>query len=209
MNFEKERRKLRIELRAWGIKDERVLDAVMNVPRELFIQKEHLKEAYGNYPLPIGMKQTISQPYTVAFMLEALELKQGEKVFEIGTGSGYNACVIAEIIGKKGKVITTEIIYELSESAKRNIKKAGYKNIKVLNIDGSKGYEKEMPYDKIIVTAACREIPKELIKELKINGILVAPVGEHDVQKLLKVIKKKKEQIIENLGDFRFVPLVH
>lgn len=208
MNFEKQKKALELELRT-EIKDERVLDAIMKVKRELFVLKEDLKEAYGNYPLSIGMNQTISQPYTVAKMIEALELKKGEKVFEIGTGSGYNACVISEIVGKKGKIITTEIIPGLIEFAKRNIKKAGYKNITILNIDGSKGYIDEAPYDKCIVTAACKEIPRELVKELKINGILVVPVGEHYEQKLLKITKRKSEEIIDNLGDFRFVPLTH
>jgi len=128
------------------IKDEKLLKAFEEVPREIFIRNGFEEEAYGDYPLPIGSGQTISQPTTVMIMTRALELKEGQKVLEIGTGSGWQAAIIGKIVGKKGKVITTEIIPELAEFAKNNIKKAKINNVKVINYDGSQGYKKEAPY---------------------------------------------------------------
>ena len=206
--FEIQRKSLIEELEQDGIKDKKVLDAILKIPRHLFVQKEFVDQAYFNYPLPILSSQTISQPYTVAFMLESLELKENDKVFEIGTGSGWNACLIAEIC-KKGKVITTEIIPSLAEFAKKNIKKFNFKNIKILNIDGSKGYKKEAPFDKIIITAAASKIPEILLKQLKNNGILVAPIGSEFSQSMIKIKKKDGKIIKENLGEFIFVPLTH
>ena len=200
--FKKQIERLIEELKLMGIKDERVLDAIKKVPRHKFILENYLSEAYANYPLSIGYNQTISQPYTVAFMLQALELKKNDKVLEIGTGSGWNAALISEIV-KPGKVYTTEIIKELVEFAKKNLK--DYKNVKVIYSDGSQGLKEYEPYSKIIVTAGCPEIPKPLIKQLKPNGILVAPVGSYS-QKMLKIIKTKQLKIQE-LGDFVFVPL--
>ncbi len=206
--LESQRKSLIEELKQEGIKDKKVLDAILKIPRHLFVQKEFIDQAYSNYPLPILSSQTISQPYTVAFMLESLELKENDKVFEIGTGSGWNACLIAEIC-KKGEVITTEIIPSLVKFAKKNVKKFNFKNIKLLNIDGSQGYKKEAPFDKIIITAACSEIPEILLKQLKNNGILVAPVGSEFSQSMMIIKKKDRKIIKEDLGDFIFVPLTH
>jgi len=190
------------------IKDKRVIEAFKAIPREKFIPEEHVKEAYDDYPLSIGKGQTISQPTTVMLMTEALELKEGDKVLEVGAGSGYQAAIIAKIIGSKGKVITTEIILELAEFAQKKIKKLKIKNVKIVNHDGSRGYEKESHYDKIIVTAACPKIPPPLLKQLKNNGILVAPVGPVFLgQSMLKIRKKRNKFEEENLGDFVFVPL--
>ena len=189
------------------VKDKRVIEAFKKVPREKFIKKEHLDEAYGDYPLAIGEGQTISQPTTVMIMTQALELKEGDKVLEVGTGSGYQAAIIANIVGKKGKVISTEIAYDLAEFAKNNIKKLNIKNIKIIKHDGSKGYEKEAPYDKMIITAACPRIPKPLTSQLKENGIIVAPVGSMLEQVMIKARKKNNKLIEEKLGDFQFVPL--
>lgn len=200
--FKKQIESLIRELRLMGIKDERVLEAIKKVPRHKFILENYLSEAYANYPLSIGYNQTISQPYTVAFMLQALELKKNDKVLEIGTGSGWNAALISEIV-KPGKVYTTEIIKELVEFASKNLK--NYKNIKVIYSDGSIGLKEYEPYNKIIVTAASPEIPKPLVKQLKPSGILVAPVGSYS-QKMLKITKDKKLKI-EELGDFVFVKL--
>src|SRR3989338_2190511 len=172
------------------IKDKRVIDAFKKIPREKFINKEHLDEAYGDYPLSIGEGQTISQPTTVVIMTEALELKESDKVLEVGTGSGYQAAIIANIVGKKGKVISTEIADDLAEFAKANIKKLNIKNIKIIRHDGSKGYEQEAPYDRIIITAACPRIPKPLISQLKENGIIIAPVGNMLEQAMIKARKK-------------------
>ena len=190
------------------IKDEKVLKAFKEVPRALFIKEGFEEEAYGDYPLPIGQGQTISQPTTVMIMTQALELKQGQKVFEAGTGSGWQAAIISKIVGNKGKVITTEIIPELVEFAKNNLSKAKIRNVEVINYDGSQGYEKESPYDRIIVTAACPEIPSPLVNQLKDNGIIIAPVGSLIYgQDMVKLRKTKKGIEKESLGSFVFVPL--
>jgi len=204
MNFEEKNRKLIEELKREGIKDKKVLDAIKNIPRHLFVKKEHLDEAYGNYPLPIDHEATISQPYTIAFMLENLELKKGQKVLELGTGSGWNASLIAYII-YPGKVYTTEINPELVKFAKENIKKVKLKNIEVIQAKGI-GYKTASPYDRIIVTAASRDIPKELIEQLKDNGVMLIPVGEY-TQKVIKIKKIRDKIKTEDLGDFMFVPL--
>lgn len=190
------------------ITDEKLLKAFKDVPRGLFIRDGFEEEAYGDYPLPIGQGQTISQPTTVMLMTQALELKEGQKVLEVGAGSGWQAAIIGKIIGNKGKVITTEIIPELAKFAKNNINKAKIKNVKVINYDGSQGYKKEAPYDRIIITAACPRIPPPLIDQLKNNGILVAPVGSLAFgQNMLKLRKTKTGIETESLGSFVFVPL--
>lgn len=193
-------------LKEEGIKDKKVLEAILKIDRKLFVPKEYEKEAYGNYPLPIKEGQTISQPWTVAFMLEALELKEGEKVLEIGAGSGWNAALIGFIVGKKGKVISTEIHEELIKTAKENLKKTGLKNINVLKWDGSQGYLPEAPYDKIICTAASPEIPQPWVKQLREGGLILAPLGEPS-QVMVKAKKVKGKLVKEELGFFQFVPL--
>ena len=189
------------------IKDKRLLNAFKRIPREKFVRKEHLEEAYGDYPLSIGKCQTISQPTTVMLMTQALELKANDKVLEIGTGSGYQAAIISKIIGKKGKIISTEIVPELAKFARQNIENLKLKNVEIIRHDGSKGYIDEAPYDKIIITAACPRIPKPLISQLKENGIIVAPVGNLNEQAMVKARKKGNKLIEENLGQFMFVPL--
>ena len=189
------------------IKDKKVIDAFKKVPREYFIRDGYETEAYGDYPLPIGMGQTISQPTTVMIMTEALEVKKGQKILEVGAGSGYQAAILSKLVGKKGKIITTEFIPELAEFAAYNLKKAKIKNVEVIHYDGSQGYEKEMPYDRIIVTAACPGIPKPLIEQLKDQGIIIAPVGSFFGQDMVKGVKKKGKLETENLGSFVFVPL--
>lgn len=189
------------------IKDFNVIKAFRKIPRENFILKDYKKRAYEDIALPIKAGQTISQPSTVVFMLDKLELKKGNKVLEIGTGSGYNAALMSILVGRKGKVYTTEIIKELVSFAKKNIEKLKLKNVRLLHLDGSKGYDKEKPYDRIIVTAACPEIPNALIEQLKEGGILIAPVGGKESQNMIKCIKIKGRILYENLGGFRFVPL--
>ena len=202
--FERERREL-VEICAeMGIKNKKILDAMLCVPRHLFVPKDLVWQAYENHPLPIGFEQTISQPYTVAFMLEALELKKGNKILEVGTGSGWNAALIGEIV-KPGRVYTTEIIEELIEFSKKNLKR--YKNVEVIKADGSAGYKRKAPYDRIIVTAACPSIPKPLVEQLKDDGILIAPVGSGFRQRMIKSVKREGRLVEEYLGDFMFVPL--
>lgn len=192
------------------IKDEKVIEAFRHINREFFVLPHLKEEAYLDVPLPIGHGQTISQPTTIAIMTENLELENGMKVLEVGTGSGYQSALIGHIIGKRGHVFTTELIQDLANSAKQALKKAGIENVTVIESDGSMGYSQEAPYDRIIVTAACPEIPQELIKQLKKNGIMILPVGSLEAQKMLKIRKIDEEGKlldVKNLGDFVFVPL--
>lgn len=186
------------------ITDKNIIKAFKQVKREDFILKGYEKEAYGDYPLPILKGQTISQPTTVMIMLQALELKKTDKVLEVGAGSGYCAAIISKIVKK---VVTTEIIKPLKDFAEENLKKAKIKNVNVVYHDGSAGYEEESPYDKIIVTAACRSIPEPLIRQLKEKGIIIAPVGGFLSQKMIKGIKRNGKLKTSSLGYFTFVPL--
>ena len=190
------------ELISCGVlKTKKVIDAFMKVPREKFISKEHEKHAYANYPLPIAAGQTISQPLTVAVMTESLDAGSGDKILEVGAGSGYQAAILSEIVGPKGRVITTEIIPELFEFAKKNL--AMYKNVTVLNVDGSNGYSPEKLYDRIIVTASAPSVPKPLVEQLKDGGRIVIPVEDR-----MLMIEKQKGEIKETfLGFYAFVPL--
>ena len=187
------------------IKDKHVLDAFKKVPREDFVLPKYKDIAYDDNPLPLFEGQTISQPTTVVTMLDALELKEGMKVLEVGAGSGYNAALMAEIVGSKGKVVTTEIILKLASFAEKNLQK--YENVKVLGIDASKGYEKEAPYDRIICTAAAPRVHDTLVKQLKEGGIIVIPVGPAFGQVMIKGRKVRGELQTEELGEFVFVPL--
>ncbi len=183
------------------LKTRAVIEAFQKVPRENFVPPAYKKYAYANEPLPIAAGQTISQPLTVAVMTEALAARNGDKLLEVGTGSGYQAAILSEIVGPNGKVITTEIIPELFMSAKENLK--DYKNVVVLNIDGSLGYSKEAPYDRIIVTASAPNIPEPLVEHLKDGGRLIIPVGDR-----MMLIEKEKNKIKETfLGYYAFVPL--
>jgi len=208
MDVYKERRerlaeRLRYELNL----SDKVVEALKKVPRHLFVPRTYQSEAYIDTPLPIGYGQTISAPHMVAIMCELLDLNEGEKVLEIGTGCGYHAAVVAEIVGKKGKVVTIERIPELAEMAKKNLKALGYDNVVVIVEDGSKGYDPEAPYDKIYVTAAAPDIPQPLIDQLKYGGKMVIPIG--NVSQWLYVIEKDSEGKIKkwNWGAVRFVPL--
>ncbi len=204
MNFEQERKSMiETQIKARGIKDKKVLSAILKVPRHEFIPKKQWNQAYADYPLSIGHDQTISQPYIVALMTELLELKGNEKVLEIGTGSGYQTAILAEIAKE---VISIERISPLSEQAKAHLKK--YRNLKIITGDGTKGCKEYIPYDGIIVTAAAERIPKALIDQLKENGTLVIPVGNYLYQKLLKIKKTKNKLTETHICDVRFVPLI-
>jgi len=190
------------------IKDEKLFKVFKEIARELFIRNENIGQVYGDHPLPIGYEQTISQPTTVMIMTQALELEEGQKVLEVGTGSGWQAAIIGKYIGPRGKVITTEIVPELADFANNNLKKAKIKNVEVIHYDGSQGYEKEAPYDRCIITAACPKIPRPIIDQLKENGIIIAPVGSLFFgQDMIKLGKTKSGITTESLGSFIFVPL--
>ena len=182
------------------------LKAFNEINREDFVIAEFEEVAYEDRPLPILRGKTISQPTTVMIMTHALELKPGDKVFEIGAGSGYQTALIAKLVGPTGKVVTTEVIPELFHFAKTNLSKANLSNIEIFEEDGSKGLLG--PFDKIIITAACNDFPEELLKELKPHGIIVAPVGNKDTQNMIRGIKKADNSLeVENLGSFLFSPL--
>ena len=184
------------------------LKAFREIKREEFIPKELKSQAYDDMPLPLFRGKTISQPTTIMLMTSSLELKKGDKVFEVGTGSGYQTAIVANIVGPKGKVVSTEILPELVSFANQNLNKAGIKNVLVLEEDGSKGYLEEAPYDKVIITAACKEFPKPLLDQLKSEGIIIGPVGDANEQEMVKGIKGKDGKFnLEFLGQFLFSPL--
>jgi protein-L-isoaspartate(D-aspartate) O-methyltransferase len=188
-----------------GIKDQRVLDAMRKVPRHLFVPEHIRHSAYDDMALPIGEDQTISQPYMVAIMTELLELEGNEKVLEIGTGSGYQAAILAELAKE---VYTIERFSTLAEQARKRLNELGYNNVFVMVGDGTKGLEEKAPFDRIIVTAAAPKIPEPLVKQLKEGGIIVVPIGERFSQILIKG-KKEKDKIIEEYHTpCVFVPLV-
>jgi len=187
---------------------ERVYKAMLKVPRHLFVPFNYRDDAYADTPLPIGKDQTISAPHMVAIMCELLDLKEGHKVLEVGTGRGYHAAVVAELIGKKGKVITVERIEELARKAREVLESLGYTNVRVVVGDGSKGFEEEAPYDRIFVTASAPDVPKPLIDQLKLGGKIVLPIGNF-MQNLVIVEKDEGGEIKKKpWGAVRFVPLV-
>ncbi|MCS7228537.1 MAG: protein-L-isoaspartate(D-aspartate) O-methyltransferase [Candidatus Kryptonium sp.] len=203
--FEDERKAMVELLRKRGIRDENVLRAMEKVPRHLFVPEAFIHYAYEDSALPIGCSQTISQPYTVAIMTEALEVKPGDKILEVGTGSGYQAAILAEM---GAQVFTIERFEELLKNALDTLSKLGYNVIGIVG-DGSIGWSEFAPYDGIIVTAAAPKIPKSLVKQLKINGRLVIPIGDLEVQELyiVKKIDEHKLDIKKKFG-FKFVPLI-
>lgn len=206
-DFFAEKRKKMVEgqIAARGVKDNRVINAMLKVPRHLFVPDNLRNIAYGDTPLPIGYGQTISQPYIVAFMTEALNLEKEDRVLEIGTGSGYQAAILAEIAKE---VYTIEIVPPLAGEAKRRLGRMGYRNITVKCGDGYSGWGEKAPFDGIIVTAAPREIPQRLVEQLKIGGRMVVPVGV-SFQELYLVTKTKDGVREKRLIPVRFVPMVH
>jgi len=190
-----------------GIADINTLESLRTVPRHLFVPDVSIELAYNDSPLDIGFEQTISQPYIVALMTEYSIPREGKKVLEIGTGSGYQAAVLAEIVDF---VYTIEIIPELAVSARERLAKLGYENIIVKQGDGYKGWPEFAPYDIIIVTAACNHIPQPLIDQLNENGRLIMPRGEpSEVQELILLEKKDGKIEKKILTYVRFVPFIH
>lgn len=189
-----------------GITDERVIEAMLKVPRELFVEEALQQKAYGDHPLPIGCGQTISQPFMIALMTQCLKLSGSEKILEIGTGSGYQAAILAELAQK---IYTIERIKTLYEKAQKILlENLRYKNIVTLLGDGTLGMKSFAPFDRIIVTACAPDIPQPLIDQLVDTGILVIPKGDKYFQSLVIVTKKNGELSIQDAGGCVFVPLV-
>lgn len=187
-----------------GIKNVAVLRAMRTVARHLFVADEFLSVAYGDFPVPIGFEQTISQPYIVALMTEQLQLQPDHKVLEIGTGCGYQTAVLAEIADK---IYSIEIVPELAARAADNFKRLNYSNIYSKQGDGLNGWQDEAPFDRIIVTAAPATLPAALVKQLKIGGCMVIPIGR-SVQTLYRIIRKSENEIEQQiLAQVRFVPM--
>jgi protein-L-isoaspartate(D-aspartate) O-methyltransferase len=187
------------------IKDNRVLSAMARVPRELFVPHFYRQAAYENRPLPIDLGQTISQPLIVAMMTQALELNGEEKVLEVGTGSGYQSAILAELARN---VVTVERHHKLAEKAREVLGTLGYRNIEFHLAESALGWRRGAPYDGIIVTAGAPAVPDELLTQLADDGRLVIPVGSQFEQDLLKITRRENEIIVDSLGPCRFVPLI-
>jgi protein-L-isoaspartate(D-aspartate) O-methyltransferase len=191
------------QISARGISDERLLAAMRMVPRHELVPIEVRKYAYADHPLPIGEEQTISQPYIVAYMTEQLRLEGGERVLEIGTGSGYQAAVLAELCER---VYSIEIVPQLAERAKKDLKRLGYDNIEIRQGDGYRGWPEEAPFDAIIVTAAPETVPKPLVEQLKVGGRMILPVGR-GYQQLMLITRDQEGVSQSQLIPVRFVPM--
>ncbi len=198
-------RMVRQQLIGRGFKNEKVIEAFYRVPRHYFTDQALPDQAYGDHPLPIGEGQTISQPYIVALMTDALNLDGYERVLEVGTGSGYQAAILAELVKE---VYTIERIAELQENAKKALDSIGYSNIYYKVGDGTKGWPENAPFGGIIITAAINKVPDLLLQQLDIGSNLVAPVGSINEQELLVLTRREKGLEEKNLGRCRFVPLI-
>lgn len=203
--FNHRREMVHSQLRARGIRDERVLSAMMRVPRHEFAPERYRDQAYADHPLPIAEGQTISQPYMVAIMLEALDLSPQDGVLEIGTGSGYQTALLAELTEQ---VVSIERHSALADAAREVLIRLGYTNIKLVVGDGTRGFPGNAPYDAIIVSAAAAEVPRELVDQLAEGARMIIPVGDGDAQQL-QLIEKRDGQPYTSLRELcRFVPLV-
>ncbi|MFH1565623.1 MAG: protein-L-isoaspartate(D-aspartate) O-methyltransferase [bacterium] len=206
MNYEDLRKQMVEEqLKARGIKNNKVLEVFSEIPRENFVPQSFKDKAYTDSPLPIGEQQTISQPYTTAFMTELLELNGSETVLELGTGSGYSATILSKLCKK---VFTIEISPLLAIKAREKLKNLNISNVTVIINDGRLGLRDEAPFDAIVVTAATDKVPNVLIHQLKTGGRLVIPIGNKLSQKMVKITKTEQGIKTEECGIFRFVPLV-
>jgi len=195
--------KMQIEQR--GVASQKVINAIRKIPRHLFVSEALMDQAYSDYPLPIGEQQTISQPYIVAEMTQELEIGSGSRVLEIGTGSGYQTAILAEIVSR---VYSIERIHSLFIKSKKLLQKLNYRNIITKHSDGTTGWKEAGPFDAIIVTAGAPDVPDKLIHQLKVGGHMVIPVGESHSQKLLKLSKNSNGVHTKNLGGCRFVKLI-
>ncbi len=202
--FPLRKRMVEEQIIARGVKDKRVIEAMLKVPRHRFVPSGVKNLAYFDSPLPIGYNQTISQPYIVALMTELLQLEGDERVLEIGTGSGYQTAVLAELAKE---IYTIEILEPLALNAEKRLRELGYQNIKVKCGDGFLGWDEFAPFDAIIVTCAPSSIPSKLVQQLKVGGRMVIPMGKH-FQYLKLIIKDKEGLQIKNIAPVRFVPMV-
>ena len=189
------------------LKSVNIENALRNIPRELFVPDSIRHLAYVDAPLHIGSNQTISQPSTVVAMTEALDIKEGQNILEIGTGSGWQSAILAKLVGEKGMIYTVEIINDLVEMAKKNLEKLNIKNVKVVKGDGSLGLKKYAPYDRIVVTAGSPEVPDTLLNQMKKDGLMVIPVGNIYLQQMYVVRKVGNKIEKKPIGNFMFVPL--
>jgi len=196
---------VRKQIESRGITDKKVLAAMRKVPRHLFVSEALTDQAYGDFPLPIGEQQTISQPYIVAEMTQALQLSEDDRVLEIGTGSGYQAAVLAEIVFR---VYTVERIYSLFTKTRKLFDSLKYHNIVARYSDGTVGWKDESPFDAIMITAGAPNIPNALVNQLAVRGRLIMPVGNQYSQELIKIYKDEKGIHQTNLGGCRFVKLI-
>ncbi len=204
MDYEAARARLIRQL-STEIKDKRVLAAMLRIPRERFVPEENRHLAYEDRPLPIGWEQTISQPYIIALMTEALELIGDEKVLEIGTGSGYQTAILAELVLK---VVTVERVPSLAKAARTILDNLGYHNIEIHLAEETLGWKRGAPYNAIIVTAGAPSVPDDLVSQLVIGGRMIIPVGSRYIQELCKVTRRKDRNVVKNLGGCRFVSLI-
>lgn len=194
------------KLREKGISNEAILAAIKKIPRHLFIEEGFAEWAYKDKPFSIGYNQTISQPYTVAIQTILLDVKKGDKILEIGTGSGYQACILAEL---EAEVHTIERMKGLYDKTSKLLPELGYGSINTYYGDGFEGLPDEAPFDKIIVTAGARTVPQNLLGQLKVGGYLVVPLGKQDGQKMIRFYKKAKDHFQkDSFGDFKFVPML-
>ena len=187
------------------IKDRRVLDAFARTPREAFVPMVSREFVYRDHPLPIGFGQTISQPYIVALMLQALSLNGSESVLEVGTGSGYQTALLAQL---SARVVTVERVPELARDARVRLEKLGFGNVRVESVEGQLGYPELAPYDAIVVSAAAPRVPEALMEQLAVGGKMVLPVGSRDEQDLKLIEKRKGKPRVKGLAQCRFVPLI-
>jgi len=204
--MEERRRMVESQIAARGVRDPRVIAAMERVPRHRFIPPGLQHEAYDDHPVPIGQGQTISQPYIVAAMTEALGVGPGARVLEIGTGSGYQAAVLAEVVGPEGRVHSIEILEPLARQAARTLEDLGYRDVRLRVGDGWFGWPEEAPFLGILGTAAPREVPPALLQQLAVDGVLVAPIGE-GVQDLVRIRRTRTGYDREVLMGVRFVPM--
>jgi protein-L-isoaspartate(D-aspartate) O-methyltransferase len=187
---------------------ENILQAFKVIPREIFVPPQFKDQAYDDQPLPTLREQSISQPTTIMVMLQALDIKSGENVLEIGAGVGYQAALIGEIIGEQGHLVTCEVIPELVYIAQKHLHNLGLSWVNVIEADGGEGWLDSSPYDKVIITAACPAVPQPVVDQLREGGIVIAPVGDLDSQTMVRGVKVNGKLELEFLGPFRFVPMV-